>query len=312
MDIAKKETKSLAKSKMKKDALFFACLVAVPTLNFLVLYIGVNFNSILLAFQKYNPETLKMEYNSVANFERVFNEFSTLPTFKTALSNSLIASLFTVGVSICIALVFSLYIYHKQWGHKVFKVILFVPSIISSIVMVKMYAMFCDEALPDLIEMMFKVTKVKGLLANLDTRWGAIIFFNLWSGFGSSILIYVGGMNNISDSVSEAAKLDGVNVLQETWYITLPLIYPTLLTFVTAGLTGVFTNQLGLYSFWGDAADSNVITVGYWLYREVARAQGQMATYPYIAAVGLLCTVVCIPVTFFVRWLMNKLGPKVE
>ena len=235
-----------------------------------------------------------------------------MPTFKTALSNSLLASLFTVGVSICIALVFSLYIYHKQWGHKFFKVILFVPSIISSIVMVKMYAMFCDEALPDLMETLFNVTKAKGLLANLDTRWGAIIFFNLWSGFGSSILIYVGGMNNISESVAEAAKLDGVNILQETWYITLPLIYPTLLTFVTAGLTGVFTNQLGLYSFWGDAADQNVITVGYWLYREVARAQGQITTYPYISAVGLLCTIVCIPVTFFVRWLMNKLGPKLE
>ncbi len=312
MDITRKKTKSLVKSKTLKDALFFACLAVVPTLNFLVLYVGVNFNSILLAFQTYNPETLKMEFDALVNFERFFIEFSTMSTFKTALGNSLLASLFTVGVGICIALVFSLYIYHKQFGHKFFKVILFVPSIISSIVMVKMYAMFCDEALPDLIEGLFGLTKVKGLLANLDTRWSAIIFFNLWSGFGSSILIYVGGMNNISDSISEAAKLDGVNVLQETWYITLPLIYPTILTFVTAGLTSIFTNQLGLYSFWGDSADQNIITIGYWIYREVVKASGQIAAYPYISTVGLLCTVVCIPVTFLVRWSMNKLGPKTE
>ena len=78
MDIAKKETKSLAKNKTRKDALFFACLVLLPTLNFLVLYVGVNFNSILLAFQKYNPETLKMEFAHFENFERIFNEYDAL------------------------------------------------------------------------------------------------------------------------------------------------------------------------------------------------------------------------------------------
>lgn len=286
-------------------------MVALPTLQFIVMYIGVNFNSVLLAFQEYDPATTAMKFIGFENFKRFFMEYQTTTIFSTALKNSLVAAIFTVGVNIALTVIFSLYIYHQRFAHKIFKVILFIPSIVSSIVMVKVYAMFCDGAIPELIKILFG-KEIHGLLADVKTRWASIIFFNIWSGFGSSILIYVGAMNNISESVFEAAKLDGANVIQETWHITLPLIYPTTITYVTAGLAGIFTNQLGLYSFYGDSADTSLYTLGYWFYREVSNANGVVAMYPYISAVGLLCTIVCVPLVLFARWLMNKLGPKTE
>lgn len=303
--------RTLKNTRARKDGVFVICLILIPTIQFILFYLGVNFNSVLLAFKDYDVATGQFHWNISGNFERFFVQFSATDIFKVALKNSAIASIFTIGLNITLGLIFSLYIYHNGAFGKLFKVILFIPSIISSIVMVKVYAMFCDEGIPTLIKLLFNI-KIEGLLAYTKTRWATIIFFNLWVGFGPSMLVYVGAMNGISESISEAARLDGANIIKESWYITIPMIYPTIVIYIISGLTAILTNQLSLYSFYGDAAKESLYTVGYWLYREVSKANGQVSQYPYIAAVGILCTLVCIPVTFAARWVLNKCGPSME
>ena len=227
------------------------------------------------------------------------------------LANSLSLALYSVGLNLILCLTFSLYIYRKQFGYQFFKVILFIPSIVSSIVMVRVFCAICDGMIPDII-LKLTGTEIKGLLANRDTQMATVIFFCLWCGFGPSMLIYVGAMSGIDDSISEAARLDGATFLQEAWYITLPLIYPTIVVQIVAGISGILTNQMGLYSFFGDGADVDIRTVGYWLYNSLKSANGDVSQFPYLSAVGLLCTFVTVPVTFGVRIAMNKLGPKTE
>ena len=115
-------------------------------------------------------------------------------------------------------------------------------------------------------------------------------------------------MNNISDSVIEACKLDGANTLQEIWYIVLPLIYPTFVTFIVVGVGGIFTNQMGLFSFFGEGADPDIQTFGYWFFVKTKMAGAK--DYPELAAVGLLMTAIVAPITLLVKWGLEKLGPK--
>ena len=305
-----KKDKNFMRSKNIKDAIFFACMVAIPTIHFCIFWFGVNINSILLAFKVYDGETYK--WDVFANFARFFNEFQIAEYLGIAVKNSLIASLFTVVLNIALSIIFSLYIYRKYLGSSLFKVILFIPSIVSSIVMVRIYGMICDETIPKIAEVVFGNKEFMGLLANTQTKFGTILFYCLWSGFGSPILIYVGSMNNISESVSEAAQIDGANFVKESWYITLPLIFPTIVTYITVTLTGIFTNELSLYSFYGDAAEYTVQTIGYWFYCGVLNAEGQVAQYPYYSAIGLVFTFICVPVVLAVRGLLNKYGPSVE
>jgi ABC-type sugar transport system permease subunit len=92
----------------------------------------------------------------------------------------------------------------------------------------------------------------------------------------------------------------------------LPLVYPTIVVYVTTGLATIFTNQLNLYSFYQGGADYTISTMGYWFYKETAAAAGEVALFPYLSAVGLIFTFLALPMTFGGRWLMNKLGPKTE
>ena len=95
---------------------------------------------------------------------------------------------------------------------------------------------------------------------------------------------------------------------KEIWYIILPLIYPTLTTFLVVGVGGILTNQMGLYSFFGATAKEKVQTFGYWFFNETKAADD--GGYPFLATMGIIMTAIVAPVTLFVKWGLEKVGPK--
>ena len=105
----------------------------------------------------------------------------------------------------------------------------------------------------------------------------------------------------------EAATLDGVGFFGELWHIVLPKSYSVISIGFITGIVSIFTNEFGLYSFYGENASSDVSTLGYYFLVETKRASD--AGYPYWAAWGLIASVIVIPLTFLARYLINKLGP---
>lgn len=166
--------------------------------------------------------------------------------------------------------------------------------------MVSVFKQFTERVIP-------AITGGSGLLANTDTEFLTLLFYMVWSGFGVSVLMYVGAMSNINESVIEAAQLDGVNAFMEFTRIILPLVWPTVVVFLTTQLAGIFSNQMNLFSFYGQGAETRVQTVGYYLYRNTYVAQ--ISDYPYLAAFGLVLTAIVAPITVLVRWLLTKFGP---
>ncbi len=293
------------RSQKLKTAGFYTLLVILPLTQFVLFYVCVNFNSILLALKSYDPLTLKVEKLGFQNFSQIFYELGNQSILPTAIKNSVIAFVINVAVGMSSGLIFSYYIFKKLPMSDFFKVVLFLPSIVSSIVMVIIFNSFVESTLPYLVKKTGGT--MTGLLSNADTKFATIIFYNLWIGFGTQILMYVGAMNNISDGVMEAAKTDGANSVEEFLFIVFPLVYPTVVVFITVNIVSVFTNQLNLFSFYGKSADNDVITIGYYLYR--GAQLGVIAEYPYYAALGILCTLIAFPVTVLSRKLLNKFGP---
>jgi len=300
---------NIKNNRKRNDMIFYICLVAIPLAQFILFYIFVNFNSILLSIKSYDAVTGEYSWVGIKNFERFFIEFKTTTIFKTALKNSLVAYFAKLLLGVSLGLIFSYYIFKKMKGHNLFKIVLFMPSIVSSIVMVAVYKQFLERGIPGIVQVIFNV-KIQGFLANPDTLFGTIIFYNLWVGFGTPILLYLGAMNGISDSVLEAAKIDGASDVREFVSIVFPCIYSTFTVFITVGLVLIFTDQLQLYSFYGADTDLVYYTFGYYLYRGVQ--VGSVIDYPYLATMGVIFTLIITPITFFVRYLLKRFGPSVE
>lgn len=293
----------------RKRAIFYAIMMAFPLLQFAVFYIGVNANSIVMAFQSYKYDQGMYVFTGLANFRAVFTDIMTVGYLKSAIVRSLIVYAFTLTIGVTLAVLFSYYIYKKFRGGEVFKVFLFLPSVISSVVLVIMFNYFVERAIPFVLGFITG-KNVPGLVTNPDTVFVTILFYTIWAGFGTQILMYSGAMNGISDSVVESAQLDGITPLKEFFHITLPLIWPTFTTFIVVGVAGIFTNQMNLFSFFGTSAEYGLYTVGYYLYRAMKASTTTLADYPYYAAIGIVFTMISIPVTLLVRHLLFRLGPK--
>lgn len=293
-------------AKRRKDAFFVYGMLLLPLIQFGIFYIGVNINSIMMTFQRYVDG--EYQWAGFYNFEFVWKDFISQDIFGSVVKNSVL-SFVIVQLMSPLILFATYFIYRKFVGYRFFKIMLFLPTIISIVITVTIYKKVCDVAIPAIWSNLFNMS-IRGLLSNPDTRYGAVMFFYLWLSFGSLMLMYLGAMNGISDSISEAARLDGANNIQEFIYIVFPMIYPTFSTLFYTSVATIFTNQINLYSLWGISAPPAVMTFGYYLYREVSMA-GE-ARYPGLATLGVMMTLVAAPLTFFFKWLLQKLGPKVN
>ena len=301
----------------RKRFIFYCAMIALPLAQVLIFYFAVNINSILLAFKNYTrvidpvtgKESFTYEWTGFEHFTKVLSEMFTDVTWKFAFVNSVTVWVISASVSLTLALFFSYYIYKKGLFKNFFRVTLFLPSIISSIVMVILFRNLVDNFIPKLV-LKFGGKPILGLLANHDTTMLVLIFYNILMGFGTNVLLLSSAMSSIPTSVIEAAQIDGANKIREFFYVVFPQIFPTFLTILIISIANLFANQINLFSFYGSNAEAQFSTIGYLLYKRTVSAS--YAEYSDLAAIGLLLTLVIVPITLGVRKLLEKVGPSNE
>ena len=293
----------------RKKLIFYTLMMALPLIQFIIFWIAVNINSILLAFKVWDFDKNAYVWNGFEAFKNEIELFRTEEFIVASVKNSLIVYLFGLFLGTPLALIFSFYLYKKKILSGLFKTVLFLPHILSALIMVLLYKYMLDIAIPEVYKMITGI-EMQGLIANDETRFASILFYNIWTGFGTSTMMYLGAMSGISDSVVEAAELDGITPPKELWHITIPLIWPTFTTFVVVGFVGLFTGQMNLYNFYGEETPYELYTFGYYLYIEAKKASSLPQNIPDLAALGLIFTAVAAPCTLLLRKMLDKFGPK--
>ena len=103
----------------------------------------------------------------------------------------------------------------------------------------------------------------------LSHAWSArivIILALIWRWTGYNMVFYLAGLQNIDESIYEAAKIDGAGAFSSFWKITVPLLKPTiLLTTImsTSGTLQLFDESINLTN--GGPANAT-ITMSHYIY----------------------------------------------
>jgi multiple sugar transport system permease protein len=66
-------------------------------------------------------------------------------------------------------------------------------------------------------------------LSGQDTALGTTIFMDVWQWTPMVVLILLAGLTSLSEEPDEAARMDGANAFQRFFFITLPLMMPTVI-----------------------------------------------------------------------------------
>ena len=306
----KKRQRSMS-ARRRAEILFLVCLLIYPMAVFLLGYVYVNINSILLTFKEYDIDSATYHWVGFANIVEVVNDLIHDPVISPMFGRSLISYAVTMCVSFPLNIIFAFVIYKKIPLASFFQVVLFLPSIISSMVITLMFKNFVDYIVPAVCEL-FGMSDPPNLLFDYNAAFGMQIFYVIWVGFGSQLILYSGAMSRIPDSIVEYGELCGITMFKEFWHVTIPMIWQTITIFLVTGVASIFSGQLALFNFYGTEAPTDIQTLGYYFFQRVVGEAATSADYPYAAAGGVLFTLVAAPITLAARWALERFGPNVE
>ena len=191
--VQKKRTLQQSFKKNFQDILFCFIILLYPTVQFIIFYLGVNVNTILLSFEKYDGT--KYIFAGFENFSVAFYNLFEVKEWGMAIGNSLLYLGVATVVGMTLSLLFSYYIYLKKPMAGFFKVMLFMPAVVSSIVLTTIYRSIVGDVYSEIV---FKLTGevVPGLMkGSHEAQKFVTFFYNVTFGFGTTVLLYSGAMS---------------------------------------------------------------------------------------------------------------------
>ncbi|MEH2179590.1 carbohydrate ABC transporter permease [Nostoc sp.] len=187
----------------------------------------------------------------------------------------------------------------KNW----WRILYFLPTVTSSAVLtlIFMWIYNTDGLLNDFLA--FVGLPTYNWLGDPAVALKGIMIMNIWSTAPFFMVIYLAALQDIPQTLYEAAELDGANGWQQFIHITLPLLKPVTFFVATVGVIGTFQLFDQSYIFSGGTGGPNnaTLTVVLLIYQAVFRNL-QMG---YAAAIAFLLTVIIIAITLIQRRLFG-------
>ena len=133
-----------------------------------------------------------------------------------------------------------------------------------------------------------------------------LVAFNTWKGLGYGSVVYLAAISGMDTSVYEAAEIDGANIWQRIWYLTLRGLVPTVITMVLLSLGGIFRGNFAMfYQLIGDNGllynATDVIDT------YTFRALFNTRDYGMSSAIGLYQSFLCFVFVVTVNKIVNKI-----
>ena len=222
------EKKRLEMKRSKRREGFLSLALISPYLVVFLLFTLIPFLlGFVFSFMRYNPYT--PEENSFYGFNNYINIFNfDLPISKSfweSFTTMLVFDVVAVPCLIIIPLALAYFINMHPPGYKIFRAIIFLPSVVSiTIVGIIFGNMFASNS-SGLINAWLN-TEIKWLAgkpwAGDTLRWLVMLIASIWWQTGTNFVIFSGALRNVPQSLYEACEMDGGSRFQRILYVTLP------------------------------------------------------------------------------------------
>ncbi len=208
----------MQKTLKKYFPVFLLPTLAAFAVSFLIPFVM----GVYLSFTEFRTVN-SSEWVGLANYIRIFT------SDKTFLDSLWLTVRFTVVSVISVNLIAFLFALLLTKGLKCtnfFRTVFFMPNLIGGIVLGHIWSLIINGVLAYF-----------GVDITYDPKygfWGLVVLMN-WQLIGYMMIIYIAGLQNIPDYLHEAAAIDGASPLQSLFYITIPMVMPsvTICTFLT-------------------------------------------------------------------------------
>jgi multiple sugar transport system permease protein len=194
--------------------------------------------SVVMSFTNWNlrfdPQFVGLDNYS----EMLFNDYR----FWNSLRITGVYLVLSVPIYMILGLSAALLLNQKVWGIRMFRTILFLPSVLSGVAVAVLWLLLLNGDAGAVNSLLRSIGIANPPQWFDDPNWAvpALVITGLWTVLGNGAIIYLAGLQNISPTLYEAASIDGAGTWRRFTSVTIPMLTPTLFFMLLTTIIAAF------------------------------------------------------------------------
>ena len=214
--------------KREKNLFILVCLLPALILFFTFL-IYPTIQVFRMSMFKWGGFSNNQQFVGLDNFKILWQDENFFRTIQNTILLIVVVTLFTVVLAVLFAAILST---EKIRGNNFFRIIFYIPNILSIVVIAGIFSAIYDPK-AGLLNAVLPEAWNKLWLCDQSIVIYSLAFALIWQAIGYYMVMYMAGMANIPASLYEAADLDGAGKIGKFFNVTLPLIWNSIRTTLT-------------------------------------------------------------------------------
>lgn len=200
----------------------------IPALAmFLIFWIYPLLQLFYYSITNFNGINYDYDYVGLKNYAKILSNGTVLNSIKITLIYAIVTVVLSNLIGLALAMALNTRIHFKGF----FRTAAYFPALFSAIVVGFIWSyvyMPSNGMIANLITLLGGDGSTFNPLGNFRIALFAIALVEVWKGFGTTMIIYLAGLQTVDESVLEAGRIDGCNEWQLIKWVKLPMIYSTI------------------------------------------------------------------------------------
>ncbi len=246
--------------KLERTAYLFIMPAAILLIIFCIVPM---LGSFFVSTQKMGVDLSKAEFVGLDNYTKALSDRRFLQSVGISLKYTAVE----VPLQMIIGLVLSALLAKNTVLNKLFRSIYFLPVVASAVTVGVTWQLVLHSNI-GIFTYWLKLLGMKdaNLLNNTSTALYVVVFVAIWKTFGISAIILVSAIQNISDSLFEAAAMDGAGKIRQFFSVTLPSIMPSFWFLLMTRIIGSLQMFDIVYTMTGGGPSRSTTTMVVYIY----------------------------------------------
>jgi multiple sugar transport system permease protein len=237
-------------SRQTRRNFIIAMLFLMPWfIGFLVFTLYPMGASLVYSFSEYHSKK-PLEFIGIDNYTNLVKD----DLFWKSLSNTLYMVAIGVPLTLLFSFICAILLNIKVRGQSIYRVIYFLPSIVPTVASTILWLWLFNPRV-GLVNIFLGFIGIDGPNWLSNPQWSktGLVILGIW-GMGGTIMIYLSGLQDVPQSLMEAAELDGASWWQRLRHVTIPMVSPITVFNLITGVIGMFQYFSQAYVFRGSGS----------------------------------------------------------
>ena len=285
------------KPKLKTTLVEF--MLVVPALALFILFVVYPLiGGIYYSFTSWNGIDINIKFVGFKNYLSIFKDKYVLEP----MANTFIFAFFSMILLNVLGLVFAVGLERLTRGKNLMRALLFVPAVLSSLVVGYIFKFIFGEPVAALGKILGSSVMANNLLGSKDYVLAMGILVATWKMAGWYMVIYIAGLQNIDQSLYEAADIDGATGWKKFRYVTFPLIAPAFTINMVLSVERAFKEYDLLFALTGGGPGRASELISMTIYNE--SFTNKRAGYG--SALGVILFLIIVAITLFQMLVLRR------